>query len=409
MKEKFSRVFEKIKQHNGILDGALLAVLVITLIAAGMGRGALICIDESAALAAMADLPAVEEEYQEPALNEVYAIVADGNDIIYMMSEDDAGAVLAGITERYRTSGSEIKEFALKEDVSIEKREFEYLPPIFSVDDAVNYIVTGASESKIYIVKGGDNLWDIAIKNGIKPSELEEMNPGLNPKRLQIGMEIYLYQVQPFISVAFKEVVRKEERVAYNVIYEDDNSMYKGQVMVKSPGEYGTREVVSEVTKENGVVVGSVVLSETMLSAPVAQIALRGTMPAPVYTGTSSGYLTSPLAVINVTSAYGNRGGALHKGVDLKAPRGTPIYASADGVVTFAGSSGSYGNIVKLSHGDGLETYYAHCDTIIVTIGEVVAQGQQIATIGRTGNATCDHVHYEVKINGVAQNPMNYI
>jgi len=95
--------------------------------------------------------------------------------------------------------------------------------------------------------------------------------------------------------------------------------------------------------------------------------------------------------------------------VDLKNPTGTPIYASADGVVTFAAYSGTYGNIVKLSHGGGLETYYAHCDTMLVTVGETVSRGQQIATVGSTGNATTAHVHYEVRVNGTPKNPMDYI
>ena len=78
-------------------------------------------------------------------------------------------------------------------------------------------------------------------------------------------------------------------------------------------------------------------------------------------------------------------------------------------MVVSSGYSGSYGNLVKLSHGNGIETWYAHCDTLLVSVGAVVKKGQQIATVGITGRATGYHLHFEVRKNGVPQNPMNYL
>ena len=339
----------------------------------------------------------------------IYAVVADGSDIVYLASREDADAVLEGITGRYKTSGSEIVDIGFKEDVSVEEKVLEGPELTLSVEDAVSYVITGTTEPRTYTIKGGDNLWDIAIANGISPYALQDMNPGLDPKRLSIGMDIYLYENHPFITVSFTEIVTKEERIAYSVVYEDDDSMYKGQTQVKSAGAYGSKEVKSKLTKENGVVTASSVVSETVVAEPVTQVTLKGTQAIPVYVGSSSGTLSSPVASINVCSSYGNRGGRRHNGVDLKNPTGTPIYASEDGVVTFAAYSGSYGNIVKLSHGSGLETYYAHCSTMIVSVGETVTRGQQIATVGSTGNATTAHVHFEVRVNGSPKNPMDYI
>jgi murein DD-endopeptidase MepM/ murein hydrolase activator NlpD len=269
--------------------------------------------------------------------------------------------------------------------------------------------MTGSAQPVTYTIKGGDNLWDIAIKNGVSLSALEEMNPGLNPKRLSIGKEIYLYQTQPFITVSFTELVTSQERISYNVIYEDTDSLYRGQTQVKSVGSYGSRIVTSEITKENGVATATKVLSEELISEPVTQVALRGTQALPVFTGSSSGELGLPLGSIQVISAYGSRGGGSHRGVDLKDVRGAPIYAAADGVVTFSGYSGSYGNIVKISHGNGLETYYSHNETNLVSVGDVVSKGQQIGTVGDSGNARGTHVHFEVRVNGSPKNPMNYI
>ena len=365
-------------------------------------------------LAALAELdehevPLEENPFDEPIYKTVFVIKADGQEIVEMASYEEAEAVLAGITEKYKIKGSEVLNLGFKEDVSIEALKVDEFSPVATVEDAINYVITGTTEPGTYVIKGGDNLWDVAIKNGISPYALQEMNPGLDPKKLKIGQEIYLYQTHPFITVTFTEQVVVSERVAYQVVYEDNDTMYKGQTQVKSVGSYGSKLITSQITKENGAIVSSVVLSEEIVTEPVTQVAYRGTLPTPVYTGTSTGELSYPLASLNVISNYGSRGGRQHHGVDLKDYNGAPVYASADGVVTFSGYSGSYGNIVKLSHGNGLETYYAHNETNLVSVGETVVKGQQIATCGSTGNATTSHVHFEVRINGVSQNPMNYL
>ena len=98
-----------------------------------------------------------------------------------------------------------------------------------------------------------------------------------------------------------------------------------------------------------------------------------------------------------------------HTGLDIGAPTGTPIKAAASGTVTFAGVKKSYGYMVVISHGDGIETYYGHCSKLYVTAGEKVSQGEVIAAVGSTGNSTGPHLHLEVRVNGVAYNPQNYV
>ena len=375
-------------------------------------EGVTVIAEEDVALAEEAD--AVEEDpgedYTGGVLDgEVFAIIVDGKDIIYMNSKADAEAVLDGIADRFKTKGSEIIDLGFKEAVSIEKKDPGGPVPAFSVADAVSYIITGSSEPKTYTIKGGDSLWDIAADNGISLNALQEMNPGLNPKRLSIGQEVYLYETKPFITVTFTELVTSEERIAYSIVYEDNDSMYKGQTQVKVPGMYGSKQIRSEITKENGVVTSTVVLESIVISEPASQVTVKGTQPLPVYSGTGSGELNYPLSSMNVISGYGSRGGRQHHGVDLKGPVGTPIYAAADGVVVFSGRSGTFGNVVKISHGNGLETWYAHNESNLVSVGDVVTQGQQIANIGATGNATTSHLHFEVRINGASKNPMNYL
>lgn len=112
-----------------------------------------------------------------------------------------------------------------------------------------------------------------------------------------------------------------------------------------------------------------------------------------------------------VTSRFGARWGRSHKGLDIGAPKGTPIKAAASGTVTVAqyGYSGGYGNYVMISHGNGIQTLYGHCNSLNVSAGQSVSQGQVIAYVGNTGNSYGNHLHLEIRVNGVAQNPQNYL
>ncbi len=120
--------------------------------------------------------------------------------------------------------------------------------------------------------------------------------------------------------------------------------------------------------------------------------------------------LISPVSG-TVTSRFGTRWGKSHKGVDIGAPKGTPIKAAASGTVTVAqyGYCGGYGNYVMISHGNGVQTLYGHCNSLNVSTGETVSQGQVIAYVGNTGNSYGNHLHLEIRVNGVAQNPQNYL
>ena len=110
-----------------------------------------------------------------------------------------------------------------------------------------------------------------------------------------------------------------------------------------------------------------------------------------------------------VSSRYGPRWGTTHKGTDIAAATGTPIKASAAGTVTFSGEYSTYGKLVIISHGNGVQTYYGHCSVLNVKEGQKVSSGQVIAKVGSTGNASGPHVHFEIRINGVAYNAELYI
>lgn len=122
-----------------------------------------------------------------------------------------------------------------------------------------------------------------------------------------------------------------------------------------------------------------------------------------------SGFIR-PVTGGTITSPFGYRSSGFHKGLDIATSTGTPIYASAAGTVTFSGwNSTGYGYLVIIDHGNGFQTYYAHCSALYVSAGQYVAQGQNISAVGSTGNSTGPHVHFQVMYNGSPQNPQNYI
>ncbi len=109
------------------------------------------------------------------------------------------------------------------------------------------------------------------------------------------------------------------------------------------------------------------------------------------------------------TSPFGRRWGRAHEGIDMAAPVGTPIYATGEGVVIHAGRAGAYGNLIKIQHEMGVETRYGHLSKIKVKVGQKVSRGSLIGAMGNTGRSTGPHLHYEVRMNGRAMNPMTFI
>jgi murein DD-endopeptidase MepM/ murein hydrolase activator NlpD len=131
----------------------------------------------------------------------------------------------------------------------------------------------------------------------------------------------------------------------------------------------------------------------------------------------STAYIPSgrPVAKLSLTSNFGvrsdpfNGGARMHKGVDIPGPLGTPIYATADGIVSRAGWASGYGNLVQISHGNGMETRYGHMSKLIAAPNSFVRRGQIIGLMGSTGRSTGSHLHYEVRVDGAAINPLPFV
>ena len=129
-------------------------------------------------------------------------------------------------------------------------------------------------------------------------------------------------------------------------------------------------------------------------------------------TGSLEGMSLSIPVSGTISSRFGSRSSirsSVHTGLDIACPAGTGIRPVSSGVVTFAAYNGSYGNLIKVDHGNGVETWYAHCSAIYVSVGQAVDTGTTIGAVGQTGNATGPHLHLEIRIGGTPVNPQNYL
>lgn len=263
-----------------------------------------------------------------------------------------------------------------------------------------------------YEVKRGDTWSQIAESHDLTTKELQALNPGYNINKLQIGEVLTLSASVPYLTMTVVERESYVDDIAFDVIYTDSADLYQGDYKVTSKGEYGKADVMATATYVNGEEIDRTILSSVTLKEPVTEYRLQGTKHRPSWmpTGTFRWPCTG-----KITSTFGGRkspggiGSTNHKGIDIGAPKGTPVYAADGGTVTYSGWMSGYGYLVRISHGNGYETYYGHNSSLLVKVGQHVYKGQQIAKVGSTGNSTGNHCHFEVRYNGVAKNPRNYL
>ena len=298
-----------------------------------------------------------------------------------------------------------------EEDVEIRQ---EYVPTdaIMNLGYIAELLYSTKTAEVTYEVKKGDTWSQIAARNNMTSSELLALNPGYNINKLQIGEVLTLSASVPYLTMTVEKQERYLDDVAYNIEYTDSADLYQGDYKVTSKGEYGKADVMAKTTYVNGEETERTILSSVTLKEPVTEYRLRGTKPRPTWYPTGSfRWPTSG----RITSYFGGRkspggiGSTNHKGIDIAVPRGTPIYAADGGTVTYSGWMSGYGYLVEINHGNGYVTRYGHNSSLTVSVGQHVYKGQQVARAGSTGNSTGNHCHFEVRYNGVAKNPLNYL
>ena len=360
---------------------------------------------------AVVDRAELEEELTDEMglVTQGYSLYINGELIGSTQYEGALEGLLDQLKESYISEDTLTVDFV--EDVRIAKG---YVPTESIMNlGQIAEILNSTKEGEVtYTVVKGDTWSGIANSHGMTTKELLAINPDFDINRLQIGDELTLSNAVPYLTVMVTERQNYVEDIQYDITYTDDATMYKGDYKVLSKGVYGTADVVADVTYVNGEETERTVISSVTLTEPVTEQRAQGTKARPSWypTGSfrwpTSGRITSYFGYRNT----GIRGASTnHKGIDISVSYGTPIYAADGGTVTYSGWMGGYGYLVEINHGNGYVTRYGHNSSLTVSVGQHVYKGQQIARVGSTGNSTGNHCHFEVRYNGVARNPLNYL
>lgn len=290
------------------------------------------------------------------------AIYVDGQPVVYMANEADAANAL------------------------------EYLKLSYLPDDSTMQVLDAKYAEDVQVAAAEVKLAELMDLN-----EAKLALKGDDPEQAPVHVIVILEKT-------------KTEEVPFEVVYETDGTLRYGVTKTKQEGANGSREVTLQLVQINGVETARQEISSNTLVEAVDEIVLQG---AVVQTAARSAtYITNagmiwPTTATRISSYYGGSRG--HTGIDIDGEYGDPVWAAKSGTVTSAGYNGSYGNEVVISHGDNLQTRYAHLQSISVSAGDEVEIGQQIGEEGSTGNSTGSHLHFEVIINGETVNPLSYI
>ena len=216
---------------------------------------------------------------------------------------------------------------------------------------------------------------------------------------LHIRLEDLDKQTERIQDVMKRQMVGKHK---VPKLEKDESEQRKGGPLIND--ELSQKDIGLVVAKLMEKVQARETLSNKIEAVMLKQTVLKNTLPSlyPVdtpYKSSSFGWRKDPFLGVR----------AFHKGLDFSAATGEPIMATASGIVTEAGFERDYGKYIKINHGDGLETRYAHASKLLVSKGDVVRREQVIALVGNTGRSTGPHLHYEIRLNGRALDPKQYL
>ncbi|MCT4508217.1 MAG: peptidoglycan DD-metalloendopeptidase family protein [Tepidibacter sp.] len=333
------------------------------------------------------------------------AINIKGKDVVYVKDKKHAENILKTIKNQHKEGIKGIKDIRFVEKVDLVEKDIK-ISKLKNEDSAYEYLLTGTDDVQKYIVKDGDNLWNISRKYNLSMDDIEKANPGIDIEKLDIDQEINITVPKSYLNVKVTSVASYDEKIPYDIVYEETASLYKGDKKVKSEGKEGFRKVVAEVTRINGKIDSKNILKEEIVEDAEDKIVLKGTKKKPTYI--ASGAFSNPTRG-KLSSKFGRRWGRKHTGIDIAAPKGTPIKASDGGTVVFSGTQNGYGKLIIIDHKNGYKTYYGHCSSLVAKKGQKVAKGDVVAKVGSTGRSTGNHLHFEVRKNNVPLNPSKYV
>lgn len=329
------------------------------------------------------------------------------------------GAVVSGeqIEEKLELVLDEYKEDEniIEADYAVETEIVEGVyrsSALVSSEDMADYLTGEKEVVTEYTADDGDTPEKLADDFDMTVSEIEELNPDI--QEIKEGETVKVKVDVAVLPVKYTCEETEEEELEYEVIMKESGEYFSGEEAVIETGEAGKKISRYEVTYIDGTEVSRHLRASETIIEPVDEIVAVGTaervlqsesIPETDASGNmfiwpvDGGYISDPF--------ISDRG---HKGLDIAADGGTAIYASDCGTVTEAGwNNGGYGYLVKIDHGNGYETLYAHASEVYVSAGQSVSAGDVIAAVGTTGDSTGNHCHFEVRYNGNYLNPADFV
>lgn len=354
---------------------------------------------------------------EEPEKVRAFTVTVDGEVVGAVTDNEEIGEFIENLKESYMGEG--IVDVSLDKEIEYTYENFVDPSEIVEPEEIVDLLDSVVAEPLYYEVQEGDNPWKIANSNDMSLEELDDCFITYDGEQIDdltqycpIGAIIQLSEEVPYLQVMTTKEVTYTEVIDYDTVTDEDPDMYKGDSIVNVEGVEGEKEVTALVTYKNDVAVSREILNEVVISEPVTKRMTVGTRETvtPVSTGSGgSGEYFWPVDGGYISAYQGDRRG--HKGIDIAAPYGTPIYAAESGSVIETGSGwgGGYGNYIKIEHSDGKITLYGHQSSLAVDYGDYVVKGQLIGYVGSTGDSTGNHLHFEVRSNGTYLNPIDYV
>ncbi|MBD5384303.1 MAG: M23 family metallopeptidase [Ruminococcaceae bacterium] len=326
-------------------------------------------------------------------------------------------AALNALLDAYRTGEDKEKvEF----DRDITYTYGLYLADSFvSEDEIIRQLTSKREVASYYTVVDDDSPSLVCSKLDMTYEELARLNPDFNEDAvLHTGDRIQITTDVPYLTIIITREERYNEPIPFSTSYIDDSTLYAGNTYEDTEGVDGVRFVVANVSYINNNEVSRQVLSRTTVTPPVTEVIAVGTKPRPDNAapgqsiangkmlwpvGGDGGYITE---LIEADGGYSG-----HKGIDIMAGYGTPIYAAEKGVVVSCyWGDYSRGNYIIIQHDNGLQTYYYHCSDLDTYVGAYVTAGDMIGRVGMTGWATGNHLHFEVRLgDNIILNPIDYL
>lgn len=340
-----------------------------------------------------------------------WGIFVDDRKVGSVQKKSDAAEVLKQLEDRYAShrKGSVIEKAEIQEKIEFHKRNTD-LSKVYSVDEMTDRLCTSGKKESRHTIVAGETLNDIAKEYQTTEENILKDNKGVDPRKLVVGDTLFISQNAPVVTVRITEKRSYDKTIKYETEERKTDEMYEGEEEIEQEGHNGKEHLVERSLSINGVIdkENIKVLDRKVRKKARKKIVLIGTAERPPSVG--DGVYIWPMAGgYTISSGFGHRWGRLHAGIDMATPVGNDVLAADGGIVTRSGYFGGYGYCVDVDHQNGQSTRYAHLSSSLVNAGDEVYEGQHIAESGNTGRSTGAHLHFEIRINGAPQNPMDYL